>query len=154
MTLRSIIRASLAVLVAIHVGSAFAQILLDESLDTSTQGNDHVWDCWISADLKTKVVTYMIRCIPDRDVLPADPPADSPQAVILDMIHDHIHRNEAAEIDLDLASGRLAEVSRYIKQVRIYQYPYEESWLQSRPQQLVESVLCKNQTNCAVLLYR
>ena len=120
----------------------------------STGDTDMRWDCWVSSDSRQKVVGYAIRCIRDRAVPTTDPIPDSLQAILLDLVHEHIHQGEAIAIDQDLSAGRLAEVSKYIKQIRIHQYPYESSWEDGRPKQLIESVLCRGASECAVVVIR
>lgn len=124
-----------------------------ELLDPPPVDNDHMWDCWISTD-DAAVVTYFIRCIRDREVAPPEPPPDSVQGVLLDLIHERIHLGQTEALDVDLAAGRLEEVLSHIWRIRIHQYPYEESWEQERPQLLVQSLLCSSTPDCLVLLYR
>lgn len=148
MSIRFIFRRLLVLLAICHSFSALAA----EPVESTTLSPDRGWDCWVSTDLKEVVVSYAIRCIRDRESLPADPPADSLPALLLDIVHENIHRGKAIEIDRDLAAGRLAEASPYIKQIRIHQYPYAESWGEQRPQQLVRAALCKADPDCPVLL--
>ena len=138
----------IALILLSQIGAPQAQVLLDPLPD----GNDHVWDCWISSG-NARIVDYYIRCIRDREIAPPEPPPDSTQAVLLDMIHERIHRNEAIEIDKDLNAGRLNEVLAHIWRIRIHQYPSETSWEQQYPQQLAQ-VLCRKRPDCAVLLFR
>jgi hypothetical protein len=148
MSIGSIFRRLLVLLAICHSFSATAA----EPAGSPASSPDRGWDCWVSTDLKDVAVSYLIRCIRDRETKPADPPADSLPALLLDIVHENIHRGKAIEIDLDLATGRLAEASPYIQQIRIHQYPYTESWGQERPQQLVRAVLCKTDPDCPVLL--
>lgn len=148
MSLHSIFRRFLVLLAICHSVSAPAA----EPVESTALIPDSGWDCWVSTDLNAVVVSYAIRCIRAREVPPADPPAESLSALLLDIVHDNIHRGRAIEIDLDLAAGRLAEASPYIKQIRIHQYPYAESWGDGRPQLLVRAALCKTDPDCPVVL--
>lgn len=148
MSIRSICRRFLVLLAICHSFSASAA----EPVGSTELSPDRGWDCWVSTDLKQVVVSYAIRCIRAREDKPADPPAESLSALLLDIVHENIHRGKAIELDLDLAAGRLTEASPYIKQIRIHQYPYAESWGEERPQQLVRAVLCKTDPGCPVLL--
>lgn len=148
MSIRSICRHFLILLTTCHSFAALAA----EPVESPALSPDRGWDCWVSTDLKDVAVSYLIRCIRDREDKPADPPADSLPALLLDIVHENIHRGNAIEIDLDLATGRLTEASPFIKQVRIHQYPYAESWSEGRPQQLVRAALCKTDPDCPVLL--
>lgn len=150
MSTRSIFRHFLVLLAICHSFSALAA----EPVESTALSPDRGWDCWISTDLKDVAVSYLIRCIRDREDKPADPPVDSLPALLLDIVHENIHHGKSIEIDLDLAAGRLAEASPYIEQIRIHQYPYAESWAQERPQQLVRAALCKTDPDCPVLLSR
>lgn len=147
---RSTIRSLTAVLMCAYAAAAPAQAVVT----APPAANDHRWDCWISSDPRQTVISYLIRCIPDRDAPLEDPPLDSPQALLLDELHERIHRNESAEIDAQLAVGRFNAVGSYIQQIRIHQYPYEESWQQGQPRELVKAVLCKLEPDCPVLLDR
>lgn len=149
-TRRSAVRALAAALMFGWAAATPAQ----EVVTASAAGNDHRWDCWVSSDPQQLIVSYLIRCIADRDVAPEDPPIDTPEALLLDELHERIHRNESVEIDTDLAAGRFATVASYIQQIRIHQYPYEESWQQGQPRELVKAVLCKLEPDCPVLLNR
>lgn len=148
MSIRSICCRFLVLLAICHSISATATEPVESTVVSPAPG----WDCWVSTDLNEVVVSYAIRCIVDREDMPADPPAESLSALLLDIVHDNIHLGRSVELDLDLAAGRLTEVSSYIKQIRIHQYPYAESWGESRPQQLVRAVLCKTAPDCPVLL--
>lgn len=150
MNIRPIITSMLALLIGCSSGPVGAE----QPPAPPATVNDHVWDCWISSDLRPGVVDYRVRCIADREIAPANPPPDSPQAVLLDLVHDAIHRGEIVQLDRDLAHGRFAEVSTYIRQIPLHQYPYAESWEQGRPRQLVEAILCPGRDECAVLLFR
>lgn len=136
---------------------AFASIA-DEAADSTAATEHPGWDCWVSTELKQVVVSYSIRCIRAREAIPAaapaDPPTDSPPALLLDIVHKKIHQGNSIDIDVDLAAGRLAEVSPYIRQIRIHQYPYVESWSEGRPQQLVRAALCPANPDCPVLVSR
>lgn len=148
MSIRFFFRRLIVLLAICHSFAALAAEPVESIAASPARG----WDCWVSTDLKDVAVSYLIRCIQAREVLPADPPANSLPALLLDIVHENIHRGKAIEIDLDLAAGRLAEVGPYIQKIRIHQYPYAESWSEGRPQQLVRAALCKTDPDCPVLL--
>lgn len=148
------IRALFLALVFVLTASGTLPARAAETAEPSLTGNDHTWDCWVSTDPHQTVVDYFIRCIHDRDIPPPEPPLDSPQAVLLDLIHDAIHQGQASEIDADYAAGRFIEVGSYIRQIKIHQYPYPESWEQERPKRLVQAALCRQAPDCPVLLFR
>lgn len=133
-----------------HAPASFAQMLIDPP----PVGNDHAWDCWISSDPTQKIASYLLRCIRDREISPDEPPNNTPQSVLLDVVHDRIHRGETVELDLDLANGRFNDVLSYMWRIRIHQYPYEESFQQAEPELLVQALLCRPTVDCAVHVQR
>ena len=150
MSLHTAVRTFWAVLIACYANVGLSQTLLDPP----PEGNDHAWDCWISTNPTEYIVSYMIRCIRDRDVNPNDPPADSIQSVLLDKIHDHIHNGETLELDMGIVRGRFDEVLSHVWRIRIHQYPYEESWRLEAPQMLVQNTLCRSTEACFIRMQR
>jgi hypothetical protein len=124
-----------------------------ELLENPPAGNDHVWDCWVSQDW-TPAATYLIRCIHDRDVPPPEPAPDSPEAILLDHVHELIHQGDSLQLDAEVRYGLLTELAGHVWQIRIHQYPYEESWKEGRPQMLVQRLLCPSTPDCPVMIQR
>lgn len=145
-------RSTTRLLVTALVGAYAAAAGAQGTVGTTLAGGPLRWDCWISSDPQHTIVSYLIRCIADRGVPPEEPPIDTTEALLLDELHERIHRDEGPEIDRDLALGRFNLVASYIQQIRIHQYPYEESWQQGQPRELVKAVLCKSEPECPVLL--
>lgn len=152
MSLRARIFRSTTLALAIVLVGGYAAAATPGAVGTAPAGNDHRWDCWVSSDTRHTIVSYLIRCIADRDAAREDPPIDTVEALLLDELHERIHRAEGPEIDRDLALGRFNAVASYIRQIRIHQYPYEESWQQGQPRELVKAVLCPSEPDCPVLL--
>lgn len=120
-------------------------------VDVATATTVPRWDCWISLEWRPAAI-YSIRCIHDRDVPPPEPAPDPATAALLDYVHERIHRGETQQLDADVAAGRLAELYGHIWNVRIYQYPYEESWRDRRPELLVQGTLCAGTPACQVMI--
>lgn len=118
-----------------------------------TDGDDHVWDCWVSSDVAREVVSYRIRCIHDRQF--TDPALADTTTVdgLLDYVHEMIHAREFAALDRDLSDGLGQLIAGHLWSIRIHQYPYEESWQAGHPQQLVRATLCPTTPGCPVVIH-
>jgi hypothetical protein len=109
------------------------------------------FDCWIGTEGPPFHLTY-IRCISDRE-LPHPELADARLNDFLDRLHREFHdkSGKAAE-QMYKANIELVRESRSVWNIRIYSYPYELSWAEGRPQQLVRAVLCPKDIPCTVVL--
>lgn len=133
---------------------AAGTVAADDAPLPGTDGDDHVWDCWVSTDLVREVVSYKIRCIRDRPF--TDPALADPTTVdgLLDYVHEMIHAREFAALDRDLASGLGQLLAGHVWSIRIHQYPYDESWDAELPQRLVQAALCESAAACPVMVFR
>ncbi len=117
---------------------------------THTPETVAAWDCWIATDDPVR-----IRCIADRDSLEraiAENPAQDLEAVLLDAIHDAIHRGELRDIDRLLRDNPAVLRPGSMWTVYLYTLPTRESWLEGRPATLIRAVLCRNDRSCRVFL--
>jgi hypothetical protein len=108
------------------------------------------WDCWISP---VKEVT--IRCIAAREGNePADPALDSAEAVVLDHVHNLIHRGKGVEIDGVVLANIDVFRQGSVWNIRLWNYPLEASWAEDRPAKIVRAALCPAGTTCEVFVSR
>lgn len=117
---------------------------------THTPETVAAWDCWIAIDDPVR-----IRCIADRDSLEragAEDPAQELETVLLDAIHDAIHRGELRDIDQLLRDNPAVLRPGSVWTVYLYTLPTRESWLEGRPATLIRAVLCQNDRSCRVFL--
>lgn len=109
-------------------------------------------DCWIGLDGGRAPVNY-IRCIIDRD-LPHPELANLRLDAFLDSLHAELHQKSGADAErLYKANLSLVKEAPAVWSIRIISYPYEWSWDEGRPQQLVRAVLCPADTACTVNVY-
>ena len=108
------------------------------------------WDCWVSSG---QVVS--IRCIAAREGMePADPALDSTEAVILDHVHNLIHRGKGIEIDGVVLANIDIFRQGSIWTIRLWNYPLESSWIEDRPARIVRAALCPAGATCEVFVSR
>ena len=109
------------------------------------------FDCWVGRDGKPFYTNY-IRCIADRD-LPQMAQPDPESELILDLLHRELHTRSGADAEKTMkAHIELVRETRAVWSIRIHSYPYEWSWQEGRPEQLVRSVLCPNDVPCTVMI--
>lgn len=109
------------------------------------------FDCWVGYDGKPYFTSY-IRCIADRD-LPQAAPLDPESDLLLDLLHRELHTRSGAEAERTMkAHMELVREARAVWSIRIHSYPYEWSWNEGRPEQLVRAVLCPKNVPCAVMI--
>ncbi|MBI5791750.1 MAG: hypothetical protein HZA63_09780 [Rhodocyclales bacterium] len=109
------------------------------------------FDCWVGRDGKPFFTNY-IRCIADRD-LPQPAQPDPESELILDLLHRELHTRSGADAEKSMkAHIELVRETRAVWSIRIHSYPYEWSWQEGRPEQLVRSVLCPNDVPCTVMI--
>lgn len=109
------------------------------------------FDCWVGRDGKPFFTNY-IRCIADRDLPQAVQP-DPESELILDLLHRELHTRSGADAEKTMkAHIELVRETRAVWSIRIHSYPYEWSWQEGRPEQLVRSVLCPNDVPCTVMI--
>ena len=109
------------------------------------------FDCWVGRDGKPFYTNY-IRCIADRD-LPQTAQPDPESELILDLLHRELHTRSGADAEKTMkAHIELVRETRAVWSIRIHSYPYEWSWQEGRPEQLVRSVLCPNDVPCTVMI--
>lgn len=109
-------------------------------------------DCWVGQDGPPLHVNF-IRCMVDRD-LPYPPLADQKLDAFLSNLHTELHSKSGADAErLYKGNIELVRESVSVWNIRIFTYPYEWSWEEGRPQQLVRAVLCPRDVNCTVKVY-
>lgn len=125
-------------------GSALAQ--------TASPANTVGLDCWVGQD-GPPLHTNFIRCMVDRD-LPYPVLADQRLDAFLTDLHKELHGRSGADAErMYKANIELVRESISIWNIRIFTYPYEWSWQEDRPGQLVRSVLCPRDVTCVVNVY-
>ncbi|MBI5900039.1 MAG: hypothetical protein HZB40_12510 [Rhodocyclales bacterium] len=108
---------------------------------TTSSGNVVGLDCWVGQDGPPRHTNF-IRCMVDRD-LPYPVLADQRLDDFLTELHKELHAKSGADAErMYKANIELVRESISIWNIRIFTYPYEWSWQEGRPQQLVRSVLC------------
>ncbi|MBI5108199.1 MAG: hypothetical protein HZA62_05580 [Rhodocyclales bacterium] len=109
-------------------------------------------DCWVGQD-GPPLFTNFIRCMVDRD-LPYPVLADERLDAFLTQLHQELHGKSGADAErMYKANIELVRESISIWNIRIFTFPYEWSWQEGRPQQLVRSVLCPRDVPCRVNVY-
>jgi hypothetical protein len=109
-------------------------------------------DCWVGQDGPPLFVNF-IRCMVDRD-LPYPTLADQQLDAFLSKLHTELHSKSGADAErLYKSNIELVRESISVWNIRIFTYPYEWSWEEGRPQQLVRSVLCPRDIPCRVTVY-
>jgi hypothetical protein len=109
-------------------------------------------DCWVGRD-GPPFFTNFIRCMVDRD-LPYPTLADQQLDAFLGGLHTELHSKSGADAErMYKANIELVRESISVWNIRIFSYPYEWSWEEGRPQQLVRSVLCPRDVSCTVNVY-
>ena len=110
------------------------------------------FDCWIGLEGGHLQVNY-IRCIADRD-LPHPELANQRLDAFLDDLHNELHQKSGADAErLYKSNLSLIRESASVWSIRIVSYPYEWSWQEGLPQQLVRAVLCPKDNPCTVKVY-
>lgn len=106
------------------------------------------WDCWVDGGEGGG-----IRCIADRDVMrqpPGDAPDDEGAELVLERVHDSLHRGDAARAG-ELVRDRAHLLRRGdVWTVRLSAPPFETSWGEGRPARLVRALLCPRSPACQV----
>lgn len=134
-----------ALLLLLIVGNALAQTA---EAPLATVG----LDCWVGQDGPPFYVNF-IRCMVDRD-LPYPALADENLDAFLTNLHTELHSKSGADAErLYKSNIQLVRESISVWNIRIFTYPYEWSWQEGRPQQLVRSVMCPKNVNCVVNVY-
>lgn len=109
-------------------------------------------DCWVGQDGPPLNINF-IRCMVDRD-LPYPVLVDQRIDVFLTDLHKELHGKSGADAErMYKANIELVRESSSIWNIRIFSFPYEWSWQEGRPQQLVRSVLCPRDVSCVVNVY-
>lgn len=109
--------------------------------------------CWIGTD-GAPLYTRRIRCIADRELrLEEMPDLESPN--IVDLLHRELHFGSGVSTEkLFKANVERVRESREVWNIRIFTDPYDSSWEEQRPQQLVNAVLCPRDLTCTVTFTR
>ncbi len=109
--------------------------------------------CWIGTD-GAPLFTRRIRCIADRELRFEElPDLESPN--IIDILHRELHFGSGVSAERVFKANieRIRETGE-VWNIRIFTDPYDSSWEERRPQQLVNAVLCPIDTICAVMFTR
>lgn len=131
-------------LFSLLAGSALAQ--------TASTSNVVGLDCWVGQD-GPPLHTNFIRCMVDRD-LPYPTLVDERLDAFLTDLHKELHGKSGADAErMYKANIQLVRETSSIWNIRIFTFPYEWSWQEGRPQQLVRSVLCPRDVSCVVNVY-
>jgi hypothetical protein len=109
------------------------------------------FDCWISAE--SRFTTYFIRCIHDRNLLPAattneDPEVDRTFGEIQRLLHSG---GSTDELDRLVRTNARKVQRGFFTSIRIFSYPSEWSWEEQQPQLLVQT-LCPEGSVCRVFV--
>lgn len=114
---------------------------------------DAGFDCWIGNSGGPYFI-YYIRCIVDRDMVPAPSP-DTRFDAVLEQLHRELHDGSSTSVEKMFQSniGRIKE-SGGVWNIPIYSYPAEWSWEEGRPERLVRAGLCPPDRNCSVFIHR
>jgi hypothetical protein len=109
--------------------------------------------CWIGTD-GAPLFTRRIRCFADRELrLEEMPDMESP--TIIDLLHREVHFGSGVSTEkMFKANIERVRESREVWNIRIFSDPYDASWEERRPQQLVNAVLCPRDLTCAVMFSR
>lgn len=133
-----------ATLLLLLAGPALAQ--------TAAPSNVVGLDCWVGQD-GPPLHTNFIRCMVDRD-LPYPTLANERLDAFLTELHKELHGKSGADAErMYKANIELVRETISIWNIRIFTFPYEWSWQEGRPQQLVRSVLCPRDVSCVVNVY-
>jgi hypothetical protein len=134
-----------ALLLLLIAGSSFGQTAEAPLLTVGL-------DCWVGRD-GPPFFTNFIRCMVDRD-LPYPTLADQHLDAFLGELHTELHSKSGADAErMYKANIELVRESVSVWNIRIFSYPYEWSWAEGLPQQLVRSVLCPRDVSCTVNVY-
>ena len=109
--------------------------------------------CWLGAE-GAPFFARTIRCITDRELRLEEIP-DMATPAIIDILHRELHFGSAASAERAFKANieRVRE-SAEVWNIRIFSEPYDSSWEEQRPQQLVSAVLCPRNTSCTVMFTR
>ena len=109
--------------------------------------------CWIGTD-GAPLFTRRIRCIADRELrLEELPDLESP--TIVDILHRELHFGSGVSTEkVFKANIERVRESGEVWNIRIFTDPYDSSWEERRPQQLVNAVLCPRDLTCTVMFTR
>ncbi|MDO8340546.1 MAG: hypothetical protein Q7T59_01085 [Candidatus Woesebacteria bacterium] len=109
--------------------------------------------CWIGTD-GAPLLTRRIRCIADR-VLRLEEMPDMQSPTIIDILHRELHYGSGVSTEKMFKANieRIRE-SREVWNIRIFTDPYDASWEERRPQNLVNAVLCPVDMSCTVMFTR
>lgn len=109
--------------------------------------------CWIGTD-GAPLFTRCIRCIADR-VLRLEEMPDMQSPTIIDILHRELHFGSGVSTEkMFKANIERVRESREVWNIRIFTDPYDASWEERRPQQLVNAALCPRDTTCNVMFTR
>jgi hypothetical protein len=132
------------------LGNAGAQ----EVIGTAPARNDHLWDCWIGHGVGANAAGYVIRCIGDREAVTTDPAPGTPEAKLLDRIHDLIHAGDLEQLDNEVAQGLSKKIAGHLWQIRVPEYPPEADWSAGKPHKMVQKLICAGVRDCPVMIQR
>lgn len=107
------------------------------------------WDCWVSTSQP-----IAIRCIAAREARALGADEDEVQAALLDEIHSLIHRRRAREIDSVLLSNLQVLKEGSVWSIFVWNEPFDASWREDRPREVVRLALCPADSACNVFLER
>lgn len=107
------------------------------------------WDCWVST---TEPVA--IRCIVARETRASGIDEDELQAALLEHVHSLIHARRTQEIDGVLLSNLQVLGEGSVWSIFIWNQPFDTSWREDRPRNVVRIALCPRDYACNVFLER
>lgn len=107
------------------------------------------WDCWVST---TEPVA--IRCIVARETRASGADEDELEAALLEHVHSLIHSRRTQEIDGVLLSNLQVLGEGSVWSIFIWNQPFDTSWREDRPKNVVRIALCPPDYACNVFLER
>lgn len=126
-------------------GLALAQTPVESPLNAG-------FDCWIGNDGRPFYTAY-IRCLADRDIVPALP-THTPLSIVLDRLHHDLHHDGSSKkVEATFnANIELLKGAAGVWNIVIQSYPSDWSWEEEMPARLVRGVLCPDVEHCPILI--
>jgi hypothetical protein len=129
-------------------------LLISPALSAAGNRSSPAWDCWVDPTGPGA----KIRCIEDRDPGVRRPGVDeaalddddATAEALLNWIHDLLHAGTAADLNQAVRDSASDLRDGDLWSIRIHNPPGEDSWRKQKPQTLVRSLLCSEESDCQV----